>query len=119
MNKWRQIDRLDIAVGWLHEMALDAAASGVYDSHFEPFNPSNSTSLAIQKLAGITDGPIVERPSASKHPWLEAWSDPVAGLSAFNSCIHTCNLFGDGDWRLVVADEDRKLKVTLPSYREM
>lgn len=43
--------------------------------------------------------------------WLDAWSDPVAGVSAFSSCIHTCNLFGDGDWRLIVADADKKLKV--------
>jgi Bardet-Biedl syndrome 1 protein len=43
--------------------------------------------------------------------WLDAWSDPVAGLSAFSGCMHTCNLFGDGDWRLVVADADKKLKV--------
>ncbi len=43
--------------------------------------------------------------------WLEAWSDPVAGLCAYTPCVHTCNLFGDNDWRLVVADEDRKLKV--------
>jgi Bardet-Biedl syndrome 1 protein len=43
--------------------------------------------------------------------WLDAWSDPVAGVSAFSGCIHTCNLFGDGDWRLVIADSDLKLKV--------
>ena len=43
--------------------------------------------------------------------WLDAWSDPVAGISAYTPCIHTCNLSGDGEWRLVVADDDRKLKV--------
>lgn len=43
--------------------------------------------------------------------WLDAWTDPVAGVKAFGSCITTCNLCGDGDWRLVVADADKKLKV--------
>ena len=97
-------------------MARDNSASGAYDSYHEAPGPSSDT-LAIQKLAGITDRPIAERPSVNKQVWLEAWSDPVAGLAAFNSCIHTCNLFGDGDWRLVVADEDRKLKVATYTLR--
>jgi hypothetical protein len=55
-----------------------------------------------------------------RQAWLDAWSDPVAGLAAFSSCIHTCNLMGNGDWRLVVADGDRKLKVSrLPRNRCM
>ncbi|WIA09492.1 hypothetical protein OEZ85_008892 [Tetradesmus obliquus] len=47
----------------------------------------------------------------AKQLWLDAWADPVAGLNAFTNCIHTCNLYGDGDWRLVVADADKKIKV--------
>ncbi|GFR47660.1 hypothetical protein Agub_g9403 [Astrephomene gubernaculifera] len=43
--------------------------------------------------------------------WLEAFNDPVAGITACTPCVHTCNLFGDGDNRLVIAEEDRKLKV--------
>jgi Bardet-Biedl syndrome 1 protein len=50
---------------------------------------------------------------APKHTWLDAWADPVAGLKAFSYCIHTCNLYGDGDWRLIVADADRKIKVEI------
>jgi hypothetical protein len=41
----------------------------------------------------------------------EAWSDPVAGLSAYSSgTICAANLFQDGH-RLIIADEDRKVKV--------
>jgi len=47
----------------------------------------------------------------NKSTWLNAFYDPVAGLSTYSSCVLTCNLSGDGDWRLVVADQDRKLKV--------
>ena len=43
--------------------------------------------------------------------WLDAWSDPVAGVKAFTSCMRTADLNGDGDWRLVVADASKKLKV--------
>jgi hypothetical protein len=42
--------------------------------------------------------------------FLEAWCDRVAGVSAFSNAITTAPLFGDGH-RLVIADEDRKLKV--------
>lgn len=49
--------------------------------------------------------------NTSKQMWLDAWADPVAGVQAFGCCITTCNLCGDGDWRLIVADTDKKLKV--------
>jgi hypothetical protein len=49
----------------------------------------------------------------AKQLWLDAWADPVAGVKAFSTCITTCNLCGDGDWRLVIADADKKLKVGL------
>lgn len=71
---------------------------------------AKASNAAIQKLAGITDAPHTG-PAPDQKVWLEAWNDPVAGISAYTPCIHTCNLSGDGDWRLVVADEDRKLKV--------
>ena len=35
----------------------------------------------------------------------------MAGVSAYTPCVHTCDLFGDGDYRLVIADQDKKLKV--------
>jgi hypothetical protein len=41
---------------------------------------------------------------------LEAWHDNVAGVTAYSGAITTVSLFGDGH-RLVIADEDRKLKV--------
>lgn len=50
-------------------------------------------------------------PVVNKQLWLDAWNDPVAGISAYTPCIHACNLMGDGDYRLIVADSDRKLKV--------
>ncbi|GIL69347.1 hypothetical protein Vretimale_13465 [Volvox reticuliferus] len=58
-----------------------------------------------------TSGPIGQISPALKSVWLEAFNDPVAGITAYTPCVHTCNLFGDGDNRLVIADEDRKLKV--------
>lgn len=43
--------------------------------------------------------------------WLDAYKDVVAGLRALSSCVQTCDLSGDGDWRLVVAGLDKKLRV--------
>ncbi|KAL3141002.1 Bardet-Biedl syndrome 1 protein, variant 2 [Trebouxia sp. C0010 RCD-2024] len=43
--------------------------------------------------------------------WLNAHYDPVANLRTFSTCLHTCDLYGDGDWRLAVAGLDKKLKV--------
>ena len=45
---------------------------------------------------------------------LEAWSDQVAGVHAFSSCITTLDIFADGNYRLIIADDDRRLKVWLP-----
>lgn len=48
--------------------------------------------------------------------WLDAWHDPVASIrGGFGPCILAANLAGDGDWRLVVADADMKLKVDVQS----
>jgi hypothetical protein len=44
--------------------------------------------------------------------FLPAWTDRVAGVNAFSASLLTENLYGDGH-RLIVADEDGKLKVHL------
>eukprot|EP00877_Chromochloris_zofingiensis_P001275 jgi/Chrzof1/11148/Cz05g25190.t1 len=73
--------------------------------------PTNDGDAALPKPRAIrTTRSTIDR-DPSRQLWLDAWADPVAEVRAFSSCIHTCNLFGDGDWRLVVADADKKLKV--------
>jgi hypothetical protein len=50
--------------------------------------------------------------TASTPPlWLDAWSDPMANVDADSACVESADLAGDGEWRLVVAGADRKLKV--------
>lgn len=51
--------------------------------------------------------------SPNKSPtWLHAWYDPVAGLKATShSCVTTADLNGDGEYKLLVADNDNKLKI--------
>jgi hypothetical protein len=45
-------------------------------------------------------------------PWLDAWRDPVAGITAFSSCMAMVNLNGDGDYKLVLADAtSQKIRV--------
>jgi hypothetical protein len=87
--------------------------SGAGEAYRDGSNGGGPAGLsALQK---VLSGAHVPASSAQppKQVWLDAWQDPVAGVSAYTSCVHTCNLFGDGDNRLVVADEDRKLKVSV------
>ncbi len=73
-------------------------------------DPANTTAAARRndaKLARSTSEAINLGPQKL---WLDAWSDPLAGLRAFSCCMCTANLFGDGDWRLAIADADAKLK---------
>ena len=44
-------------------------------------------------------------------PWLNAWFDPVAGIKSYSSCVRLADVSGDGEYKLLVADADRKLKV--------
>jgi Bardet-Biedl syndrome 1 protein len=44
-------------------------------------------------------------------PWLNAWYDPVANLSAFSPCMCLADTAGDKEFRLLVADSARMLRV--------
>lgn len=46
-----------------------------------------------------------------KNPWLSAHHNSVAGIKAFSSCMKLVDVYGDGDYKLVVADADRRLKM--------
>lgn len=37
-------------------------------------------------------------------PWMHAWSDPVAGVSAYSQLMELADLKDDGDFKLIVAD---------------
>ncbi|OQS01252.1 bardet-Biedl syndrome 1 family protein [Achlya hypogyna] len=53
-------------------------------------------------------------PSALTHaigPWLHAYHNTVAGIKAFTQCIKLADVYGDGDYKLIVADADRRLKM--------
>ena len=50
-------------------------------------------------------------PPAPPDVWLQAFHDPVAGLRVFSQSLRLIDLSGDGDFRLLAADLDRKLKV--------
>lgn len=44
-------------------------------------------------------------------PWLHAWHDPVANIKAFSQCVRLCDVRGDGENKLLIADEAKILKV--------
>ena len=72
----------------------------------------------------------VNRPSTSQssskvsspksNTWLHAWYDPVAGLKvSSHSCVCTADLNGDGEFKLLVADNDNKLKIFKGKLRHL
>lgn len=71
-----------------------------------------SASVAKGNEAAVPEVPA-SLPDSRAGFWLDAHYDPVANLKAFSTCLHTCDLYGDGDWRLAVAGLDKKLKASV------
>lgn len=46
-----------------------------------------------------------------KSPWLDAWHDPVAGMSAFSSFMCLADLHADGDHRLIMTDLKKRIRI--------
>jgi len=44
-------------------------------------------------------------------PWLNAWHDTVANVKAFSPCVRLADLNATGEYLLLIADADKKLKV--------
>lgn len=44
-------------------------------------------------------------------PWLHAWHDPVANVRAYTQCMRLADVVADGEFRLLIADAEKKLKV--------
>jgi Bardet-Biedl syndrome 1 protein len=72
---------------------------------------ASDTIARVEDARGRMQSVTLGKGGPARKVWLNALTDPVAGLSAYSACMHTCNLLGDGEWRLVVADSDKKLKV--------
>ncbi|CAG0912671.1 unnamed protein product [Notodromas monacha] len=47
---------------------------------------------------------IYDEKKQDKNSWIEAWKDPLASLYTFSSCMSLCDLYGDGDSKLIIAD---------------
>ena len=53
-----------------------------------------------------------ESPMApEKTPWLSAWKNPVAGIKAYEGCMAFVDLHDDGDYRFVIANDNRKMVI--------
>ena len=48
---------------------------------------------------------------SEKQFWLNSWQDHLAQIKAFSSCVELSDVNGDGDYKLLVADAQRRLKV--------
>ena len=47
----------------------------------------------------------------SAGPWLHAWYDPLASVRTVTGCVRLGDLFADGDYKLLIIDLAKKLKV--------
>jgi Bardet-Biedl syndrome 1 protein len=54
-----------------------------------------------------SSAPAVKKSS----PWLSAWHDPLARIKAYSGSLALADLQGDGDCCLLIADQDKRLKV--------
>lgn len=62
-------------------------------------------------------GAVVEElPEKRKMPWLDAWHDPVAGMSCFSSFMCLADLHADGDHRLIMVDLKRRIRIYKGTY---
>lgn len=50
-------------------------------------------------------------PEKKKSPWLDAWHDPVAGMSCYSSFLCLADLVADGDHRLVMVDMKKRIRM--------
>jgi Bardet-Biedl syndrome 1 protein len=59
------------------------------------------------------DGPDLTITMSTSNPamWLNAWHDPVASIQTASSCIRIADVTGDGDPKLLVADQNRTLRM--------
>jgi len=46
-----------------------------------------------------------------KGPWLDAWLDPVAGMSCFSSFMCLADLHAEGDHRLILVDLKKRIRI--------
>jgi len=49
--------------------------------------------------------------SEASSVWLDAWEHPVADIHAYSRCMALANVAGDNDYRLLVANENKRLKI--------
>mmetsp|Transcript_100526 Transcript_100526/g.260158 ORF Transcript_100526/g.260158 Transcript_100526/m.260158 type:complete len:591 (-) Transcript_100526:50-1822(-) len=52
-----------------------------------------------------------EAEAIRKSPWLDAWHDPVAGMSCFSSFMCLADLHAEGDHRLIMCDLKKRMRI--------
>lgn len=69
-------------------------------------NLSKSQQNTKSAAAIFTNAPLEK-----KGPWLCAWKDPLTTIKTVPGCIKLGDIKGDGEARLLVADQNQKLSV--------
>jgi len=79
---------------------------------------SASTSTSTHTNSNITSNTNMNMNTSSvsspkeKPLWLNAWYDPLSNIHSISECMIQCDLNGDGDYKLCIADQiEKKLKI--------
>lgn len=70
-------------------------------------SPSNGQQAGGNGSAAAEEAPEPPR----KSPWLDAWHDPVAGMSCFSSFMCLADLHAEGDHRLIMVDLKKRIRI--------
>ena len=57
------------------------------------------------------NGPAVGQKAEEKALWLTAMRDHLANIKAYTACLETADLSGTGEYQLVIADANKKLRL--------
>jgi Bardet-Biedl syndrome 1 protein len=70
-----------------------------------PSTPGSSSSPSTRNIGSPTN----QNRGVS---WLSAWNDPLANIKAGTSaCMALADVHSDGDYKLLIADQDLRFKV--------
>ena len=76
-----------------------------YSSELTKKQKNKLTTFIFHLMATPTPAP------ANRALWLNAWHDPVASIHTVSSCIRIADVTGDGDPKLLIADQNRTLRM--------
>jgi Bardet-Biedl syndrome 1 protein len=77
---------------------------------------AETAAVSSTPTGNANNGEKTELEKDRKSPWLDAWHDPVAGMTCFSSFMCLADLHADGDHRLIMVDMKRRIRIYKGTY---